>query len=184
MSNDFGSESNNPYAPSTFHNSPSPVAGGGHSNAMFQQITVVGILQIVVGSLEGLAGLLFTMYAFLFPYIATTAMKASPPRGQQPPVEVFYGMAVYFGVVAVILLLSATLRISSGVSSFWYVRRGMMIVSLIFGLLTSFSVYCSVLAIPLGIYGMVVMFHPTVSRAYEMRKGGRTPDQIRAELGR
>lgn len=184
MSNDFGSESNNPYAPSAFNNSPSSVGGGGHSNAMFQQITVVGILQIVVGSLEGLAGLLFTMYAFMFPFIADAAMKSSPPRGQQPPVEVFYGMAVYFGVVAVILFISATLRISSGVSSFWYVRRGMMIVSLIFGLLTIFSVYCSVLALPLGIYGLIVMFHPTVSRAYAMRQSGSTPDQIRAELGR
>jgi hypothetical protein len=169
------SESENPYA------APEGLPPAGLAQAypndrsMFAQILAVGILQTVVGALELLIGGLLVVMAAMIPL----SLQMSR-RGPSPNEELSVWMVgLAYGGLGTAAVTSGCLRLISGISSFYFRRRTLMIVSLIFGLVTSLTCYCAVTATPLAIYGMIIMTSPAAKRAYAMRKAGMSPNDIR-----
>lgn len=136
---------------------------------MLSQLTAVGILQIVVGGAElAFAG----VWIVLIVSMAWSTWTAEIQVGGAPVLSVY-------AVLAILLLSSAVMRIVSGISSFHFKHRILMIVSLIFGFLTVMTCYCSVPALAVGTYGLVVIFNAAVKQAYAMRSSGMSPAEIR-----
>lgn len=169
----------NPYAPLTdLQGSLAPVPGS-NDVGMVNQVTIVGILQIVMGCMELFLGALLVFYAFLFSFV-----MPNQPGAQAPPPQVMFWVSVGLAIVAAVVLFLATLRIIAGIYSFWFRGRIIMFISLIAGFLTSLTFYCAPFSVGLGIYGLIVMMHPGVRKAYEMAKQGMVAGQIRDEFAR
>jgi hypothetical protein len=142
---------------------------------MFAQILVVGILQTVVGGLELLMGGVLIIMAAVIP------MSMQTSRAAQPPMEpfAFWIVGLVYGGLGSAAIISGCLRLASGISSFYFRRRSLLLVSLIFGLITSLTCYCALTSTPLAIYGMIIMTSPAAKRAFAMRKAGLSPTEIR-----
>lgn len=133
---------------------------------MLGHLTAVGILQIAVGGAELL---------FVGGWILIVIWSASMAHAQPDGVFMLIGYSV-FGFLA---LASAVMRLVSGISSFYFKYRTLSIVSLIYGLLMVITCYCSVPAVAVGIYGLIVFFHPAVKRFYSLRRTGMSAAEIR-----
>jgi hypothetical protein len=58
-----------------------------------------------------------------------------------------------------------------------------MYISLVGGLASCLTIYCTLTSIPLLIYGIIVLKHPAVKMAYQMAKKGMTAREIRDAFG-
>lgn len=148
------------------------------SSGLVNQVMVVGILQIVFGAMEVLMGGLLLFYAIFFSFIFPNMEQQVPP-----PAEIFW-LSLGFGTGGVIVFSAAILRIVSGIYSFWFKRRTMMLVSLIGGMVTVFTCYCAVFSLGVGIYGLIVMLDPGVKLAYQLSADGVPAEEIKARFAR
>ena len=87
-------------------------------------------------------------------------------------------MFLVFIIGGVIVTLIGILRIAAGILGFNFRGRGLGITSHFLGLLTIFSFYCVVTALPLCIYGCLVYFNREVTSAFAMRREGQSVDEI------
>jgi len=170
----------NPYAasmapPATDPNSI-PVGGG-----LVNQVMVVGILQIVLGALEFMMACLLIFYAVFFAFVMPNMENAN---NQEMPPEAMFWISIGCAIGGAVVLVFSVLRITSGVYSFWFKQRTMMMVSLIGGMVTVFTCYCSLFSIGVGIYGLIVMLDPAVKQAYLMAAGGVNAEEIKARFAR
>jgi hypothetical protein len=151
------------------------IAANGYG--MMNQFNVLGILQIVQGVLEALMGGLLVVMAFVMPQFAM--------QGPQTPTNnmVMYGITIYYGVAGGFTLIFAIMRIFAGTTSFWIKGRLLMYLSLIGGLASCLTIYCTLTSIPLLIYGIIVMRHPAIKVAYQMSKKGMSASEIRDAFG-
>ena len=167
----------NPYA--------APVAAGGSpgypqrpSGTWVRQVRILAILMAVQGFLEFLFGLYFVGLGFFFPRF----MAMQQAQQNQVPAEQAEQISSILFLVFLIagcgITLLGILRIVAGILGFNFRGRGLGIASHFLGLLTVFSFYCVVTALPLCIYGCLVYFNREVSLAFRMRKEGQTPNQI------
>ncbi len=170
----------NPYAasqspPATDPNSI-PVGGG-----LVNQVMVVGILQIVLGALELMMACGLIFYAILFGFVMPNMENTN---NEELPPEAMFWIAIGCAIGGGIVLVFSVLRITSGVYSFWFKQRTMMMVSLIGGMVTVLTCYCSLFSIGVGIYGLIVMLDPAVKQAYLMAAGGMKAEEIKARFAR
>ncbi|MDZ4848570.1 MAG: hypothetical protein SGI77_04700 [Pirellulaceae bacterium] len=149
-------------------------------NGMISHVMVIGILQIVLGCLELFMGAVLIFYAVFFTAILPNMKNQSPP----PPPEMMFWMSIGFGVGGVIVAIFSLLRILSGITSFRFRGRTLMITSLIGGMITSLTCYCAPFSIGLGVYGLIVMMHPGVIKAYEMGTSGMAASEIKTRFAR
>jgi hypothetical protein len=168
----------NPYA-TTSESIPSAGVSSG-ANAvhtgdagMVGHVQALGVLQIVLGAMELLMGTILIFYAVVF--FELPAVKQQPP-----PPAAMWAFTLVMGVSGGVVVLFSFLRIASGVLSFRFAGRKMMLVSLIGGMVTAMTCYCAPFSISLGIYGLVVMLNPAVIHAFKMASEGWTAEQIRA----
>lgn len=180
--NPFSDQIANPYsapspqltnAPSGF---PMPVSGG-----LVNHVVIVGILQIVFGIMELMMGGILFFYAFLFSVILPSVKNGNGPP---PPPEMIFWISIGSGVAGVIVLLFSILRITTGIFCFWFKNRTLTLVSLIGGLVTALTCYCSPFSIGIGVYGMVVMFDAAVKQAYQLSSDGVSAEEVRARFAR
>jgi hypothetical protein len=87
-------------------------------------------------------------------------------------------MGVYGSVIAI----AAVLEIVAGVRAYQFRNRGLVMTSLIAGLIPVLSCYCAPTAIAMTIYGLMVMFNAQVIAAFQMSKNGLTGNQILAAV--
>ena len=170
----------NPYAASAMPPATDPNSiptGGGLVN----QVMVLGILQIVQGALELMMAGLLIFYAVLFAFVMPNMKDGN---AQEMPPEVMFWISIGCAVGGAIVLVFAVLRITSGVYSFWFKQRTMMMISLIGGLVTVFTCYCSLFSIGVSIYGIIVMLDPAVRQAYQMAASGVSAEEIKARFAR
>jgi hypothetical protein len=170
----------NPYAATT-PQVPYDPTGFPNSGGLINQVMVLGILQIVFGALELLMGCFLIFYAVIFAFVMPNIENAN---SSPPPPEAMFWISIGLAVGGVLVLCFSVLRIASGVYSFWFRQRTLMLVSLIGGLVTVFTCYCSLFSIGVGIYGLIVMFDPAVKQAYRMAAEGVSADEIKARVAR
>lgn len=145
---------------------------------MFAQILVVGILQTVVGGVELLVGGMYILMAG----VIFVAMQANNTVSPSEPFPTWVIQLVYGGIGGA-AIISGGMRLTSGIGSFYFRYRPLMLVSLIFGLVSMFTCYCALTAVPLAVYGMIIMCSPAAKRAFAMRKAGQSPVEIRRAFG-
>jgi hypothetical protein len=144
--------------------------------SMVNQLTIVGILQIVLGFLELMMGGLLVFSGFFI----IAAIKMQPPNGPNPPPEAFFlGMQIYYWVVGGAVSILSIIRIASGVGCFYFRGRMWLILSLIGGLLSVLTCYCSPFSIAMCIYGSIVVFSSGAKKAYALRKTGISAAEIK-----
>ncbi|HEU4389528.1 MAG TPA: hypothetical protein VFV34_17115 [Blastocatellia bacterium] len=137
------------------------------------QVKVVAILMIVQGSLVCLVGLLLLiMGPAMFALSGSSEFSTESDR-----IGATVAGAVYMVLGALILIVGG-LNILAGVKNLKYRGRTLGLAAISIGLIAMFTCYCSITAIGLFIYGLIVYMNQDVRRAFEMGEQGATPDQI------
>ena len=146
-------------------------------SGMVGQVTVVAILMIVQGSLVCLLGLLLLLIGpAMFALSGTSEVRTESDR-----IGTLVGGAIYM-VIGGVWLLTGGLNILAGVRNLKYRGRTLGIVAMCIGLIAVFTCYCSLTAIGVMIYGLIVYLNDDVRRAFEMGEQGATPQQIKASF--
>jgi hypothetical protein len=141
---------------------------------MVRQVTVVAILMIVQGSLVCLVGLLLLiMGPAMFALSGTSEFRTESDR-----MGATVAGAIYM-VIGGVMLIVGGLNIFAGVKNLKYRGRTLGIAAISVGLVALFTCYCSLTAIGVFIYGLVVYLNQDVRRAFEMGEQGAPPDQIK-----
>ncbi len=178
--NPFSDQAANPYSSTVTQVAHGPQRSPVYSG-LVNHVVIVGILQIVFGIMELVMGGLLVFYAFLFSVILPGMNNGAAPP---PPPEMIFWLSIGFGLGGSIVLLFSILRIITGIMCFWFKNRTLMLFSLIGGLVTALTCYCSPFSIGIGVYGMVVMFDAAVRQAYQLSAEGVSAEEIRARFAR
>jgi hypothetical protein len=159
---------------------PGGYPGGGYPpppprrSGMVGQVTVVAILMIVQGGLVCLVGLLLLiMGPAMFALSGTSEFQSESDR-----MGATIAGAVYMVLGGVILLVGG-INVLAGIKNLKYRGRTLGIVAMSIGIIAVFTCYCSVTAIGLLIYGLIVYLNEDVRRAFQMGEQGASPDQIK-----
>ncbi|HBE67695.1 MAG TPA: hypothetical protein DDW52_06050 [Planctomycetaceae bacterium] len=165
---DGPADSFNPFAATNTPQEVSPNVPLDHrpNLGMFSAVTVVCILQFVLGGLEMLVAA-----ALAFGSVGSSLQSGAD-------IAALIGMGVFSAVIGV----SAVLRIVSGIFGLRYRRWGLMVGSLIYGFCSLFTCYCSLFSLVTGILGLVVMFDGTVQQAFRLGAEGLDPNAIRSRI--
>ena len=152
----------------------------GQQRGMVGQTTVLGVLMIVQGVLNGLAGVCVAGYAVLMPKMMNEMQNQPNGAGGQPPMP--ENFALYFGIggaiLSVVVLISAGLLIYSGIGVMRFERRSLAIGSLCFAMVSFFTCYCFPTSFALGIYGLILLLNQPVVQAFALRSKGYTARRI------
>lgn len=175
----FPEQPENPYA-ATAPQVPYDPNALPSSSGLVNQVMVVGILQIVFGAMELLMGGLLLFYAGFFAFI----MPNMKNPGGAPPPEAMFWMSIGFAIGGIVVFCFSILRITSGIYSFWFKKRTLMLVSLLGGMVTLFTCYCLPFSLGVGIYGLIVMLDPAVRQAYRLSAEGVPAEEIKARFAR
>lgn len=176
----FPEQPENPYAATTPQTTFDPNALPG-SSGMVNQVMVVGILQIVFGAMELLMGGLLLFYAGIFAFVMPNIDNAG---SEAPPPEVMFWGSIGLAIAGGLVFCVSILRIVTGIYSFWFKQRTLMLVSLISGFITIFTCYCSLFSLGVGIYGLIVMLDPAVKQAYRLSAEGVPAEEVKARFAR
>ena len=165
----------NPYA--NFGMSPGQPMVGRVDVGMINHVRVVGILQVVQGSLVLLVGIGLGVMGVVMPLI----MKADPNfRGEMmdaPPMWIF---PVIYGGMGIALSAVGLLHIVAGVRTHRFRNRVFGIVAISLGMCASLTCYCAPTAIGLMIYGLIVYLNGPVVVAFDRVRQGESVDQVLA----
>jgi hypothetical protein len=144
---------------------------------MVAQVRVVSILMIIYGGLLALAGVAIALFwPFMF------AMVAMDKRGmRQNDQTTFTVMTIIFGVIGLLILAVGVLHVVAGIRCLKFRGRVLALVALFCNLVALPTGYCSIFALGMAIYGLVVMFDADVIRGFELGEQGVEPEQILIE---
>lgn len=145
---------------------------------MHRQIKVVAILLMVEGALEVMAGI----FLCIMGPMAIAMFRASPPPsagGPAPQPELIGGMYIAMGVVT---LIAAIPKIVAGIRNVSLKSRTLGFVGLGSCVLSLGSCYCSLFALGLGIYGLIVYVNERSAEAFRLVESGMTPEQAIAQV--
>jgi hypothetical protein len=111
-------------------------------------------------------------------------LSVNPPPGNAgnapPPEALGWFMAIVYGSIGLVTLLAGGLQIYAGYMTYLFRKRNLGILSVVLGAGASLSCYCSITAIGLLIYGLIVFLDSSVKQAFELGDQGYAPDQIDA----
>jgi len=131
------------------------------------QVRVVGILMLVHGITVVLfGGVLVAVGVMLM------AMPAGPGGGPEPWI-----MGGMYGGGGVLIAILGVLHSVAGVRVMGMKNRVLGLVALFSNTLLLMTCYCTLTAIPMMIYGLIVLFQSDVTRAFEMVAAGATPEE-------
>ncbi|MBM4089523.1 MAG: hypothetical protein FJ276_08855 [Planctomycetes bacterium] len=165
----------NPYA--NFGMSPGEPMAGRVDVGMINHVRVVGILQVVQGSLVLLVGLGLGVMGLAMPMI----MRADPDFREEmmdgPPMWIF---PVIYGGMGIALSAVGLVQIVAGVRTYRFRNRVFGIVAICLGMCASLTCYCAPTAIGLMIYGLIVYLNGPVVVAFDRVQQGESVDQVLA----
>jgi len=160
-----------PPAPGYFSDQPSTLAGSaGGSAGMVGQVRIVALLNAIEGGLE----LLVAAFGLFFGVILLLVPAEVQRQGGGNPTAL---AAIYFTVGAVNLILGS-LRLVASWRNYFFHNRGLGIVSLCVGLISTFAGCCAITSIGVAIYGLIVFFDAAVIDAFQRRSQGCTVEEI------
>lgn len=134
---------------------------------------------IVQGFLEAGMGLVYIGMAFVAPAIFEQAQMQQQGQPGLPPGFVGIMTGVYGGMGAA-GILAGVLRVVAGFRNIRYRGRVFGIVSMIVGLLSIGTCYCSLTSVGLLIYGLIVYLNLEVIQAFQLGEQGVSSDEIKA----
>jgi len=134
------------------------------------QIKIVGILMMVNGAIIAIVG---ALYAAMGPMMMAIA-PPPPAAGGGPPPELFL---IIYGVLGGVILISGAVNVVAGFRVMSMRNRVFGIVALFLNVVSLITCYCAPLAIAMMIYGLVVLFQPDVSQAFDAVARGATQEE-------
>jgi len=134
------------------------------------QVRVVALLNAIEGGLE----LLVAAFCFFSGVILLLVPAEVQRQGGGNPAAL---AAVYFTIGSVNLILGSLRLLASGRNYFFH-NRGLGIVSLCVGLISSFVGCCAITSIGVAIYGLIVFFDAAVIDAFHRRSQGTSVEEI------
>jgi hypothetical protein len=144
---------------------------------MVGQVKVVGILMMVNGVLVILMGV---YCAAQWPVMMAVG-GGPPPGGGGPPPWIF---AVIYGAIGLVVIASGLLNVVAGFRVLSFRNRVLAIVALFSNIIPMFTCWCILNALGMMIYGLIVLLHTDVGRAFEMVSHGATPEEVIGQLTR
>ena len=150
---------------------------------MVPQVTVIGILMIVNGSLCVLYGMLLV---FLGPFMSSFInFQGAPPQAQaqvQQAQQVMQVVSIVYIVLGSFVAIAGCMNIAGGIAALKYRSRAFVITALFFNLVPSFTCYCTLTSLGLMIWGLIVMFQGDVAHAFTLGASGYTADEIKRRM--
>jgi hypothetical protein len=145
---------------------------------MVSHVRTVAILNAVQGGLElcvsAFCLLVGTMSLVMRDVFVQQAMQQGNPDPESAPLLI---AGIYLGM-GIPLLLLGLLRLAASLRNYSFLNRTLGIVSLCAGLLSTFTGCCSLTAIGIAVYGLMVFFNREVGEAFEMRASGASADEV------
>lgn len=130
---------------------------------------------IAQGVLSLLAGILYVAMTAIYPVMLSNADNSNGP----PPETMWVFFAAY-AIIGIFAILSGILNIWSGIRVMRFRQRTFGISAVSIGALAVFTCYCSLTAVALLVYGLIVLLDASVKQAFELGDQGYKPDQIDA----
>jgi hypothetical protein len=173
----------NPYQSPDFTDQPQTYGGApGVSDlnpSILTQQRVVAILMIVQGTMTTLMGLMLAVAAVAVPMMIEADMRRNNGfNGGPPPAEMRWFMLGIYGVMGLCALSAGLLQIYGGIQGIRLRNHTLGLVALGAGVLTVVTCYCFPTSLALLIYGLIIYFHDTTRRAFELAKQGHNFDAI------
>jgi hypothetical protein len=160
-----------PPAPGYFSDQPATLAGAaGSGSGLVSQVRVVALLNAVEGGLElsvAAFGLFIGMILLVVP-AEIQRQGGGNPRALA---------AIYLTVGGVNLILGS-LRLLASWRNYFFHNRGLGIVSLCVGLISTFAGCCAITSVGVAIYGLIVFFDTAVIDAFQRRSQGASVEEI------
>lgn len=138
-------------------------------------LSVQGVLQCLMGAYMGFMGVMMPQLMQQQPNNPFGPQQQLPPNFPMDPESFFL---LIFAVMGAINFLPGLLAIIAGIKAYGYQSRTMAIVAVSFNLLTCLGCYCGLTALPLFIYGLIVLLNGPVTEAFRMRAGGLSKEAI------
>ena len=135
---------------------------------MVGQVKIVGILMIVHGIIILLVGGTIAVLGI----IMMVSMPVPPGGGFEP-----YIVGGIYLALGLMLAVCGVLNAVAGVRVMAFKNRVLGLVALFSNALILMSCYCALTAVPLMVYGLVVLFNSDVARAFEMVARGATAEE-------
>ena len=143
-----------PFMPAPFSQHSLPPRGlVGHVGVIAALMIGQGVLMLLFGGMMLIGFLVFKFNPNIAP----------PNRQGEPDLQI---MSIIMGGMAFVALTLAILFIVTGILNFQFRARTLGITTLFLGLASMLTVYCTVTAIPLVIYGLIVYFNESVALAF------------------
>ena len=139
-----------------------------HEKGLVGHVWIVAMLMIVQGFLEILFGIGMLFMALFFTMI------------RMPEMDNREAFMVFCYVLAVPGIICGALHVVAGMMNYLFRGRALGMVAMGLGLLTFFTAYCAPTAIAIAIYGIVVYLNESVIHAFELRKQGRSREEVLA----
>lgn len=102
-------------------------------------------------------------------------MAMPPPGGRGGPEP--WIMGGIYGGGGLLIAACGVLNSVAGVRAMGFKNRVLALVALFSNVIVLMTCYCTVTAIPMMIYGLIVLFQPDVTRAFAMVAAGATPEE-------
>lgn len=150
---------------------------------MVPQVTIIGILMIVNGSLCVLYGILLI---FMGPFMSSMFNIQGAPPQAQPQVQQMQQMVQVISVVYIVLgaasALAGIMNIAGGIAALRFRSRGFVITALFFNAAAFGTCYCLPTSLGLMIWGLIVMFQRDVAHAFSLGASGYNADEIKRRM--
>jgi hypothetical protein len=143
---------------------------------MVSQVKVVAVLMIVWGAISTLVGLLIAGFV---PFMMVVENSRPRPGRDDTGLTV---MLVLFLIAGLIVITVGILHVIAGIRCLKFRGRVLAMVALFSNIPIVLTFYCSMFAIGMAVYGLVVMFNSDVARAFEMADQGVPPEDIEKEF--
>ena len=160
-----------PPTPGYFSDHPTALTDAASGRAgLVSQVRVVALLNAVEGGLE-LSVAVFSL--FIGAILLLVPAEVQRQGGGNPAVLA----GIYLTVGSVNLILGS-LRLLASWRNYFFHNRGLGIVSLCVGLISTFAGCCAITSIGVAIYGLIVFFDAAVMDAFERRSQGASMEEI------
>lgn len=153
---------------------------------MVPQVSVIGILMIVNGSLQLLMGILYAVLGpVMFSFFSDFNRQVAAPPGQAAQMQQFVTVfSIVYVVLGAIVALAGVLNIAGGISAVRFRSRAFVITALFFNIAPLITCYCLPTSLGLMIWGLIVMFQSDVAHAFTLGASGYTADEIKERMSR
>ena len=141
---------------------------------MVGQVKIVGILMLIHGITVILMG-----GGLIAGGIAVMAVPPPPGGGPEPWI-----MGGFYAAWGLMIVACGALNSVAGVRVMSFKNRVLGLVAMFSNILVLFSCYCAITAIGMMVYGLIVLFQPDVTRAFELVSRGATPEEAIRKLTR